>query len=541
MSELNPGVDVDETVQDDQDMAEWEELDQQVRQGNTIEVEYGSDDDDVPVDSGSDGGDGAQFDDDEEIGVVDDKDIYSDDEGPYTDDAVALAAAHEDSVLSIAVCPSDRQIMVTGGQDDSAIIWNISQSANGVKCTERCRLRGHTDSVVQVAFSHDGRYLATGSYDGSVRIWAPDSGTLVHALEGPSKEVEWILWHPKGHAILAGSNDTMVWMWWAPTGKLMQIFAGHAQSVTCGCWGLGGKLICSGSEDRSVIVWNPRSGTPQQHARQLHEGAIISLCAHPEAPIVVTGSDDAVARVVQMETGKVIANLSGHTDSVECVLFSNPGADGVVLLATASMDGKVNVWDGKTFSFRCALKEHEERGGVVKFKWLPAPAYGSWLCTCANDSTLRLFNALSGECIRTLKGHEDTVLDLDLWLFGDPGNEQLCVVSGSDDNSSRIFIVALFTGGSQQIPGTSAGGQAVAPTSSWSPGSKPSPGAMEAGMVQGQLNFQPADRLAAAVGTAPPTDQAATSAGAGPPATVIGQPAGVEPQTPPQTPSNLPV
>merc|ERR1712232_1363807 len=198
--------------------------------------------------------------------------------------------------------------------------------------------------------------------------------------------------------ILAGSNDTMAWMWWAPTGKLMQIFAGHAQSVTAGCWGLGGKVICTGSEDRSVIVWNPRQGTPQQHLKQVHESAILTMCSHPEAPLIVTGSEDASARVIQIETGTVVAHLTGHADSVEAVSFNNSAPESMLLLATASMDGKVMIWDGKTFELRCTVKDHFEKGGVVKVKWLPQrlpnlsalvprmPPYGSSTVSVASVS-----------------------------------------------------------------------------------------------------------------------------------------------------------
>jgi len=353
--------------------------------------------------------------------------------------------SHKDNVLTVAISPIDRRVLVTGGQDDVAVVWQMEDaSGGGVKCTQKYRLEGHSDSVVQVEFSHDGKYIATGGYDGTVKIWAPENGTLLHTLEGPSKEVEWILWHPKGHAILAGSADSMAWMWWAPTGKLMQIFAGHAQSITCGCWGLGGKLICTGSEDKSVIVWNPRNPSPQQHIKQVHDSSVIAMCSHPEAPIIVTGSEDATARVVHIETGKVVANLGGHLDSVEAVGFNNAAPGGMLLLATASMDGHAMIWDGKTYDLRCKLTEHFQRGGIVKFKWLPVE-HSSLLCTCATDKTLRLFNALSGQCLRTLRGHSETVLDLDVALVG--GNagvaRQLCVASGSDDKTCRVFIAPI--------------------------------------------------------------------------------------------------
>lgn len=420
-------------------------LDEEAKQAECVEVDFG-DDDDVPEDDDED----EDIGDNEEIGVVPENEIYSDDEkGPKVDDALAKVH-HKDSVLSVAICPTDRRILLTGGQDDMAVLWAIEEKPGGLVCTERCRLTGHTDSVVQVAFSNDGVYAATAGYDGVAKIWSTADGSLVQTLEGPSKELEFILWHPKGHAILAGSNDTMAWMWWAPTGKLMQIFAGHAGGVSCACWGFGGKLVVTGSDDKGVIVWNPRMGSPQQHFREVHEAPIISICSHPESPIVVTGAEDATAKVLQIETGKMLAPLPGHIDSVEAVAFSNAQGNQVLLMASGSMDGKVIVWDGKTFEQRCILKDHVEQGGIVKYKWLPGSVYGNWMCTCSTDQTVRLFNALAGQCLRTLSGHSETVMDLDLSLGEDGGSPQLVVASASEDNSCRIFVVALWTAG--QLP-----------------------------------------------------------------------------------------
>ncbi|CAJ1353972.1 unnamed protein product [Effrenium voratum] len=350
---------------------EGQQLDSEFRGTDCLEVEF--EDDDIPDD---DEGDGMAGDDDEEIGVIPENEIYSDeDTGPQVDDSL-VKVVHGESVLSVALSPTDRSLLLTGGQDDVAVLWTIHEKDGGLRCTERCRLQGHTDSVVEVAFSTDGVYAATASYDGTVRIWNAADGSLVQSLDGPSKEVEWILWHPKGHAILGGSNDTMAWMWWAPTGKVMQIFAGHGAGVSCGCWGLGGKVVVTGSEDHGVIVWNPRAGTPQHHLREVHESSIISICSHPESPIVVTGAEDATAKVVQIETGKVLAPLPGHIDSVEAVAFSN--AKGTLLLATGSMDGTVQIWDAKSMDLRCTVKEHFEKGGVVKLKWLPGSTFGNW-------------------------------------------------------------------------------------------------------------------------------------------------------------------
>lgn len=422
--------------QQEEEILDWEggeDLDEEFRNGDCIAIEMGSEDGDRPEDMSDDGC--------EERGFLSED---SDEERmePTEDDAVARTE-HKEAVLSVAVCPGLPELVATGGQDDTAVLWDLKWQDGALQYEQRKRLEGHTDSVTQVAFSTDGQYLATASYDATVKVWQAKTGELAQTLEGPAKEVEWLIWHPKGHALLAGSNDTMAWMWWAPTGKLMQIFAGHGASVTCGCWALGGKLIATGSEDSGVIVWNPRGGTAQQNFKSLFQAPVLSICAHPDAPIVVAGSEDSTVKVLQIETGAVLASLGGHLDGVEAVAFNQPSPGALLLLATASMDGKVQIFDAKTFQLRVTLTEHVSRGGVTRFKWLPPNAHGSFLTTAGADGTLRLFNALSGTCVKTLQGHSEPVVDLDVVLGPEESKGQLCVFSASEDNTSRAFLASL--------------------------------------------------------------------------------------------------
>jgi len=430
---------------------EAHDMDEAFRVDDCVEINI-EDDDDIPPDDDDD------FDDDMmsggEIGTLDNDDD-EDDEFSGVDDS-RCTVSHTNAVLAVAGSAHDNSIFVTGGQDDVAILWKIKQVVNpetqqqGLECEEAGRLTGHTDSVTSVGFSYDGQYVATSSYDGSVKVWKCTEGAmgeLFQTLEGPSKEVEWMAWHPKGHVIIAGSLDCTAWMWWVPTGKVMQVFAGHADAVTCGCWVTGGKIICTGSTDRSVIMWNPRSGQPAASFRSLHDGGVVAVAAHGELPLVATGSEDACAKVVHAETGKVVATLSGHTDTVECVAFNHP-ENPMQFLATGSMDGKVQIWDCKTWEVRCALNDHGE-GGIIRCKWLPTAAYSNFLCTCSTDKTLRLFDALGGRCEKVLRGHTDQVVDLDVSIIQGDGSNQLRILSGSDDKSCKVYLMPVANHGPQ--------------------------------------------------------------------------------------------
>jgi ribosome assembly protein SQT1 len=87
-------------------------------------------------------------------------------------------------------------------------------------------------------------------------------GNLLHVLEGPGKDVEWITWHEKGDVLLAGSADNTAWMWSVSDAQTacMQVFAGHEDAVTCGMFAMQGKLAITGSADQAVKIWDPKTG-----------------------------------------------------------------------------------------------------------------------------------------------------------------------------------------------------------------------------------------------------------------------------------------
>lgn len=339
-----------------------------------------------------------------------------------------MVLRNDGQVLCCAISPSDPDLVCTGNQSDHAVLFKLRGKDEQ---PTRVELRGHTDSVVHVHFSNDGLYVATGSYDGTVRVWTAADGALLHVLSGPASEVEWIRWHPKGHALLAGSADCTAWMWWAPTGKVMQVLAGHADKVNAGCFANGGKSIATGAQSGEVIVWNPRAGTAV-HNIQLHATGVLTLESHPTEPVVVTGSFDGECAVINIETGKKLATLKGHENEVESVAFF-PG--NLPFLATGGIDGTIRIYDSNKWELRLAVTAHQEiGGGVTRLYWHPTEPI---VFSAGTDNMVRVHDARTGQQTRVLSGHRQGILDCATTM----ANGAVRLLTASDDKTGRIFTI----------------------------------------------------------------------------------------------------
>ncbi|KAF4742843.1 hypothetical protein FOZ62_001548, partial [Perkinsus olseni] len=258
-----PDKDASDTRQGDEEQQEQEDI-------------YINPDDCIDLGEGVD--DSAEVAADERAGVAADLLEAADEEEER--DNCSITYPFTDAALCLAANPKDHTVVAVGLQNDTAELLRIRPGS-----VEPLRiLRGHTDSVVSVAFSSDGELLATGSYDGTVKVWevaklmaeTGDCSTPMLSLEGPGEGVEWVSWHPKGHAVCAGSQDGTAWMWWAGKssggGNVMQVFAGaHGAAVNCGSFSIDGKAVVTAGLDGVVAVWNPRTGATAASCRTNEE------------------------------------------------------------------------------------------------------------------------------------------------------------------------------------------------------------------------------------------------------------------------------
>ncbi|KAJ2871456.1 60S ribosomal subunit assembly or modification protein [Coemansia aciculifera] len=389
--------DVEETFVDDDDVADVAHY-----EGEEGDEDMAMDDDDDDDDDDDEQGDGGER-----------------SEILLEDDSVQGFFAHKEPVFSVDLHPTKQNLVVSGGSDDRAYIWQLD---TGEQIAE---LSQHGDSVSAVRFSSDGSLVATGGMDGKIHVYSVDKREQCATLDGPD-EIQFVDWHPKGNVLLAGAQDASLWMWSLPTGDFMHVFAGHSAPVTCGRFTNSGRNIVSGAEDGSLIVWDPKTAAiVRQFTSQderFHQGAITSLAIARDDQVILTGSVDATAKLVHVN-GSILGSLGNATESVEAVGL----CDVLPLAATGSVDGSLSVWDINTMRLRTTLRHDDS---VTRVLWHES---SPMLTSVSMDCSVRTWDARTGECVRVWRGHQAGIMDLALTHDG------RTVVTASDDGCCLVF------------------------------------------------------------------------------------------------------
>ncbi|MEO9107638.1 MAG: hypothetical protein ABI264_13950, partial [Pseudonocardiaceae bacterium] len=252
---------------------------------------------------------------------------------------------HNDTVKAVAFSP-DGRTLASGSFDKTVRLWNVTDLAHPTPLGRP--LTGHTSYVDAVAFSPDGRTLASASDDQTVRLWnvadPAHTAPFGQPLSGNAAVVGAVAFSPDGHTLATGSQDQSVRLWNVtdpahPT-PLGQPLTAHTGAVNAVVFSPDGHILASGSNDNTVRLWNvidPAHPIPLGPPLTDHTNSVFAVAFGPDGRTLATGGVDRTVRLWRLPSTLMI----GHTNPVYTVVFSRDGHT----LASGSGDQTVRLWN----------------------------------------------------------------------------------------------------------------------------------------------------------------------------------------------------
>ena len=279
------------------------------------------------------------------------------------------------SVRSVSFSP-DGKMLASGAEDNTVKLWDVETGKN------TATLEGHTSWIYSVAFSPDGTTLASGSGDRTIKLWDVATGANISTFEGHGVGVYSVAFSSDGTTLASGSNDKTIKLWDVATGANISTFEGHTEGITTVAYSPDGTTLASGSNDKTIKLWDV-AGKENIATLEGHTGWVESVAFSPDGTTLASGSWDKTIKLWDVATGTNISTVEVHTDWIESVAFSPDGKT----LASGSWDRTaVKLWDVATGHNFAAL----EAEWVYSVAFSPDEkilAYGS------GDGTITLWDA----------------------------------------------------------------------------------------------------------------------------------------------------
>jgi WD40 repeat protein len=306
---------------------------------------------------------------------------------------------------------------------------NVSMLSGTIRLGGETVLIGHNESVESVAFSPDGRILASGSWDRTIKLWDVTTGTVLRTLQGHTGGVLSVAFFPDGKILASGAGDGTIKLWDVATGTLLRTLSGHTGSVISVAFSPDGKVLASGSADNTIKLWDVATGR-EIRTLSAHTLDVASVAFSPDGKILASGSVDTTIKLWDVATGALLRTLRGHTGIVHSVAFSPDGK----VLASGSWE-EIKLWHMATGSVLRTLQGHT--GWVESVAFSPD---GKILASGSEDKTIKLWDVATGTLLRTLQGHTGWVESV---AFSPDGK---ILASGSWDGTILLWDVEAVLG-----------------------------------------------------------------------------------------------
>lgn len=294
---------------------------------------------------------------------------------------------HSQDVRSVVIDPEGK-IVASGSFDGTIKIWNLETG-------ELIRtLTGHSEAgeiVSSVAISPDGKTIVSSSngYGGTIKIWDLETGELLDTLPAQPSGVSFVTISPDSNILASGSEDGKIQLWQVESGQPLATLSGHLGTVFSVAFSPDGKTLASGSQDGSIKLWNltnfnGEEGFSTAPVRQLsgHVGTVFSVAFRPDGKILASGSGDNTIKLWDLSKNKEIGTFLGHAGTMFSVAFSPDGET----LAGGTLTGRIKLWNLETGELMETISAHS--------RWVESIAFspdGHTLASGSGDRTIKIW------------------------------------------------------------------------------------------------------------------------------------------------------
>jgi len=364
-------------------------------------------------------------------------------------DLLSVLSGHRGPVSRLAFSP-DGQWLISASRDKTLRLWNVEQ---GTCCRT---FTGHRGWIQAMAFSPDGKTLASGGHDKTLRLWDVESGSCLSLIQGHTVNMRCVDWHPEGDRLVSCAGDDSLWFWnvagieavassapsaaerpstsigtrthpkvlekvhqcdhrglwitrWSPDGReILTASKDHqvrAHQIIARQLGETERLNCDryrsfrGKSDRTAM---DRSIEAQPEPPTSHQGWVCTLRLSPDGERIASGSADHNIHLWERRSGRLLAQLAGHSSRVCTVSFSPDGQ----FIFSGGADHSIRQWTREGNYVR-PLNGHDDWVTAVG-----ASPRGGYLASAGLDSQLKFWNLQTGTCQMSLVHHRRPITDL---------------------------------------------------------------------------------------------------------------------------------